>query len=160
MARLSDLKLRYQIYMRRYRYRSVEWLPGARLKEPLSSARLALVTTAALHLPNQPPFDTSVKGGDVTFRIIPSDTNLQKLCISHKSDAFDPQGIAADRNLAFPLERLNHLKNEGTIGSLNYRHFSFMGSITAPDRLISETAPEVARLLAEDQVSAVLLTPV
>lgn len=160
MAKLSDLKLRYQLFMRRYPYRVVEWQPGARLEQPLSSARLALVTTAALHLPDQPPFDSSVKGGDVAFRIIPSDTDPQTLRISHKSDAFDPEGIEADRNLAFPLERLNQLQDEGTIGSVNYRHFSFMGSITAPDRLISKTAPKVARLLSEDQVSAVLLTPV
>ena len=46
------------------------------------------------------------------------------------------------------------------VGSLNHRHFSFMGSITAPRRLISETAPQVATKLREDQVDAVFLVPV
>jgi D-proline reductase (dithiol) PrdB len=46
------------------------------------------------------------------------------------------------------------------VGALNHRHFSFMGSITAPGRLISETAPAVAQLLQEDQVDAALLVPV
>jgi hypothetical protein len=35
-----------------------------------------------------------------------------------------------------------------------------MGSISAPGRLIDRTAPEVARMLVEDAVDAVLLTPV
>jgi hypothetical protein len=35
-----------------------------------------------------------------------------------------------------------------------------MGSITAPGRLITNSAPEVSRLLLEDAVDAVLLTPV
>jgi D-proline reductase (dithiol) PrdB len=46
------------------------------------------------------------------------------------------------------------------VGALNHRHFSFMGSITAPGRLISETAPAVAQLLQEDQVDAAFLVPV
>jgi hypothetical protein len=49
---------------------------------------------------------------------------------------------------------------KGTIGDVNWRHFSFMGAITAPGRLMTRTAPEVAALLVEDQVDAVLLTPV
>jgi hypothetical protein len=35
-----------------------------------------------------------------------------------------------------------------------------MGSISAPSRLIESTAPEVAHMLVEDAVDAVLLTPV
>jgi hypothetical protein len=35
-----------------------------------------------------------------------------------------------------------------------------MGSITAPGRLLKETAPEVARKLKEDGADWVLLTPV
>jgi hypothetical protein len=35
-----------------------------------------------------------------------------------------------------------------------------MGSIVGPRRLIDETAPQVARTLAEDRVNAVFLTPV
>lgn len=160
MAKLTDLNLRYQLFMRRYRYRSVDWAPGARLKGPLNSVHLALITTAALHLPDQPPFDSSIKGGDAGFRIIPSDADTSFLRISHKSDAFDPRGVEADKNLVLPLERLSALQEEGVIGAISHRHFSFMGSITAPERLVSKTAPQVACLLREDQVSAVLLTPI
>jgi hypothetical protein len=45
------------------------------------------------------------------------------------------------------------------VGELNSRHFSFMGAIHEPAPLARETAPEVARKLADDKVDVVLLTP-
>jgi D-proline reductase (dithiol) PrdB len=160
MAKISDLKLAYQVFMRAYPYRTVDWRPAASLKIPLCKARLAVVTTAALFRPDQPPFDASVRGGDYSYRVIPVDTDLSTLRMAHKSGAFDIRGIASDKNLALPLERLKSLAGEGVIGSVAPRHFSFMGSIAAPGRLIANTAPEVARMLLQDAVDAVLLTPV
>jgi D-proline reductase (dithiol) PrdB len=46
------------------------------------------------------------------------------------------------------------------IGNVAPRHLSFMGSITAPGRLRTETAPEAAGLLVEDGVDVALLVPV
>jgi D-proline reductase (dithiol) PrdB len=160
MAKISDLKLAYQVFMKAYPYRRVDWRPGARLKKPLSEARIAVVTTAAFFRPDQPPFDTSIRGGDYSYRVIPIDTDLSALQIAHRSDAFDIRGITTDKNLALPLDRLKSMAEDGVIGSVAPRHFSFMGSIAAPGRLIANTAPEVARLLLEDEVDAVLLTPV
>jgi D-proline reductase (dithiol) PrdB len=160
MAKISDLKLAYQVFLKAYPYRRVDWLPGARLNKPLSEARVAVVTTAAFFRPDQPPFDASIRGGDSSYRVLPVDTPLSTLSIAHRSDAFDIRGIAADKNLALPLDRLRALADEGAIGCVAPRHFSFMGSISAPGRLIDGTAPEVARMLLEDRVDAVLLTPV
>jgi len=160
MAKISDLKVAYQVFMKAYPYRRVDWRPGARLVKPLRAARVAVVTTAAFFRPDQPPFDTSIRGGDYSYRIIPSDTDLSTLRIAHRSDAFDIRGIASDRNLALPLDRLRCLAAEGIIGSCAPRHFSFMGSIAAPGPLIADTAPEVARMLMDDEADAVLLTPV
>ncbi|HTR36096.1 MAG TPA: glycine/sarcosine/betaine reductase selenoprotein B family protein [Bryobacteraceae bacterium] len=160
MAKISDLKLAYQLFMKAYPYRRVDWRPGAVLQKPLSESRVAIVTTAAFYTPNQPRFDTSIRGGDWSFRTIPLETDLGSLRIAHRSDAFDTTGITADKNLALPLDRLQPMAEAGVIGSVAPRHFSFMGSIAAPGRLIAETAPEVARLIAEDAVDAVLLTPV
>lgn len=160
MAKLSDLKLKYDLFMRAYPYRSVDWLPGAILKKPLSQARVAVITTAGYYRPDQPQFDESIRGGDYSYRAIPIDTDLATLQIAHKSDAFDASGIASDGNLALPLDRLKTLASEGVIGSAAPRHFSFMGSITSPGRLIASTAPETAEMLRLDEVDAVLLTPV
>jgi D-proline reductase (dithiol) PrdB len=90
----------------------------------------------------------------------PADTDLSTLEIAHRSDAFDIRGITSDKNLALPLDRLMSLAEQGVIGSVAPRHFSFMGSIPAPRRLIAQTAPEVAQILLEDKVDAALLTPV
>ncbi len=160
MAKISDLKLAYQVFMKAYPYRRIDWHPGACLKRPLSEARVAVVTTAAFFRPDQAPFDTSIRGGDYSYRIIPLDTDLSTLKIAHRSDAFDIRGITTDKNLALPLDRLKSLAENGVIGSVAPRHFSFMGSIAAPGRLIANTAPEVSQMLRDDEVDAVLLTPV
>lgn len=160
MAKISDVKLAYRAFLKAYPYRRIDWSPGARLNKPLTKARVAVVTTAAYFTPDQPQYDLSIRGGDCSYRVIPLDTDLSTLSIAHRSDAFDIRGIAADKNLALPLDRLKALAEEGGIGSVATRHFSFMGSIAAPGRLIANTAPEVARMLLEDGVDAVLLTPV
>jgi len=160
MARLSDLKLAYRLLMETYPYRRVDWRPGTRLGKRLSEARIAVVTTAGYYLPGQPPFDHAIRGGDCSFRVIPAETDPRSLQIGHKSDAFDASGIQADRNLALPLDRLRELTAAGIVGAMAAEHFSFMGSITAPGRLIRETAPAAAERLRAASVDGVLLTPV
>lgn len=160
MARLGDLKLTYRLFMQAYPYRHVEWRPGARLSKPLPDAVIAVVTTAGLYGPEQPPFDHSIRGGDWSYREIPADVDAGTLRVAHKSDAFDHAGIEQDPNLGLPLDRLRELAARRVIGRVADRHFSFMGSLTAPGRLMDTSAPEVARKLVEDGVDAVLLTPV
>jgi len=160
LARIDDLTFSDRIFMKGYRFRSVDWLPGARLDKPLSQSKIALITTAALHLPGQPAFDKSIRGGDTSFRELPADTDVNRLKIAHRSSAFDQTGALQDRNLVFPLDRFRELAARGTVGDLNHRHFSLMGSITSPKRLISETAPAVASLLQQDKADAAFLVPV
>lgn len=160
MAKLSELKLKYRLFMEAYPCRHVDWRPGAHLEKPLSQARVAIVTSAAFYLPHQPAFDESILGGDYSYREIPAEADLGVLRIAHKSDAFDHSGIEQDRNLAMPLDRLREIAKAGVIGEIAPRHFSFMGSITAPGRLMEIAAPEVAQKLSADSVDAVLLTPV
>jgi D-proline reductase (dithiol) PrdB len=85
---------------------------------------------------------------------------MSSLIESHRSQSFDHSGLHRDPNVAFPIDRMRELATRGRIGSVNRRHLSFMGSITAPGRFISQTAPEAARRLVEDGVDAALLVPV
>jgi D-proline reductase (dithiol) PrdB len=55
---------------------------------------------------------------------------------------------------------VRELAAQDGIGSVNHRHLSFMGSITAPGRLVRDPAPAAARLLVQDQVDVALLVPV
>ena len=161
MAAYDDLSLQVRLFMKGYpfsRYAAVA-VPCARLNAPLKKSRIALVTTAGLRAPAQPDFDRSIKLGDTSFREIPNTIETGSLVESHRSKAFDHSGIRADANLAFPLDRFRELESRQIIGELNHRHFSFMGSIIAPRKLIEVTAPQVARTLREDQVNAVFLTP-
>ncbi len=160
MGRLSDLKLKYQLLIKGYPFRRVDWRPGALLCKPLSEARIALITTAGFYLPGQTPFDQSFRHDDCSYREIPWGTPTDILQIGQSSNAFDHSGIEADRNLTLPLDRLQELIESGFIGSSAPRHFSIMGSIIAPAKLINESAPEIARKLMGDGVDAVLLAPV
>jgi D-proline reductase (dithiol) PrdB len=143
-----------------FRRYTIEPTPEARLAKPLGESRVALVTTAGLRTPGQVDFDHSDKRGDPSFREIPNATETGLLVESHRSYAFDHEAVRSDVNLAFPLDRFRELESRGVIGALNHRHFSFMGSIVGPRRLIDETAPQVSRMLAEDGVDVAFLTPV
>ncbi len=160
MAQIADLKISYRLFMQAYRYRRIDWRPAARLAKHLSDCRVTIVTTAGFHLPDQPPFDPQVRGGDCSYRVVPASSDVRTLRIAHKSDAFDHAGIEADANLALPLDRLHELQKSGVIGSVAPLHFSFMGSITAPARLIEHTGPEVVDRLQDEDADVVLLTPV
>jgi D-proline reductase (dithiol) PrdB len=161
MATLDELSLTHRFFMKSYPFsrNQIKDLPAAPLARPLNQARVALVTTAGIYAPGQPRFE-STAFGDHSFREIPGDIETAQLLEGHNSSAFDHRGVAADRNLALPLDRFRELAARGEIGALNHRHFSFMGSIIKPGKLIAETAPEVAALLREDKVDAVFLTPV
>ncbi|MGH9837245.1 MAG: glycine/sarcosine/betaine reductase selenoprotein B family protein [Blastocatellia bacterium] len=162
MANYNDLSLTVRLFLKGYpfsRY-AIDSVPCATLTKPLGRARIALVTTAGLHTPAQSNFDYSNKRGDTSFREIPNTIETRTLMESHRSNAFDHRGLESDKNLAFPLDRFRELHAQGVVGELNHRHFSFMGSIVGPRPLIEESAPRVARMLGDDRVDAVFLTPV
>lgn len=160
--RPSDLPLKYRLLLRAYRWRRCEAVPLARLRRPLSETRVALVTSAGLVHPGEPPFDLELKAGDCSYRVLRTEAAAAAtpLDVHHRSDAFDRFPMRADRNVIFPLDRLHTLVAQGAIGSVAPRHLSFMGSIVAPGRLIRETAPAAANVLVEDAVDIALLVPV
>jgi D-proline reductase (dithiol) PrdB len=160
MATFDELDFKFRTFMKLYRYRSYDSTPHTPLRLPVAKCRVALITTAGLHISGDAPFDKRIKGGDYSYREIPNSVDVQTLQIAHRSTAYDGSGVEADRNLAFPLDRFRELEAEGTVGTLNDRHFSFMGAITAPGRLIRRSAPEAAEHLKSDGVDLVFLTPV
>jgi D-proline reductase (dithiol) PrdB len=167
MARIEDVELTERLFLKGYPF----WKYSSRsddpvsmavtpLRKPLSACTIALITTAGLSLPDQPPFDATIRMGDTSFREIPATISPQLLEMHQRSWAFDHTGVLRDRNLAFPLDRLREMLERGEIGAIAPYHYSFMGSIAGPRKLIHETAPEVAHRLAAATVDVVLLTPV
>ncbi len=160
MGELGEFSPGLRIFLRAYRWRRIDPVPWTPLRKPLSECRVALVSSAGFVAPDQVPFDDSIRGGDVSFRDISRDIDPARLVDTHRSSAFDHAGLRRDPNLGFPIERIRELRDEGRIGETNRRHLSFMGSITAPGRLVSRTAPEAVARLVDDGVDAALLIPV
>ncbi|MGK2859308.1 MAG: glycine/sarcosine/betaine reductase selenoprotein B family protein [Thermoanaerobaculia bacterium] len=160
MGDYSEFSLKVRAMLAIYRWRRIDPMPWAEPRLPLAQANVGLVSTAALVLPDQPHFDESVKGGDFSFREIPSSTDPQILVETHRSESFSRDGLVVDKNLVLPIDRMRELERDGVIGRFNPRCLSFMGSITAPGRLVNETAPAAAELFVRDGVDVALLVPV
>ena len=162
MATIQEMKLKHRLFISNYPFHRYEVKdnPVSKLSKPLSESKIALVTTAGFMREDDERFSNLIKLGDPSFRQIPNDIDVQTLIEDHDSDSFSHEGLEADKNLAFPLDRFRELEKEGKIGSLNDRHISFMGSIISAGKLIKKTAPQVAKMLKEDGVDAVFLTPV
>lgn len=156
----DELPLSYRLLLRTYRWRRGTPAAAAALQRPLSRARVALVTSAGLVAAGDQPFDLTVRGGDWSWRTIAATADPVTLRVHHRSDAFDRGPLGDDVNVVFPVDRLRALAAAGDIGEVAPRHLSFMGSITAPGRLVRESAPAAADVFVADQVDVALLVPV
>ncbi|MFN8444622.1 MAG: glycine/sarcosine/betaine reductase selenoprotein B family protein [Caldilineaceae bacterium] len=134
-------------------------IPFARLRQPLSHCRVALLTTGGIHLPSQTPFDMENPDGDPTYREIPEDVDPKHIMITHKY--YDHSDADADLNVIFPLQHFRDLVKLRVIGELNRRHFGLMGHIdnALVDTLNQWKAPEIAAKLRADGVDFAFLTP-
>lgn len=129
------------------------WVAGP----ALSKRRVAIVTSAGVHLRGDRPFGLGAAAND--YRVIPGDVKAADVVMSQLSVNFDRTGFQQDLNVVFPIDRLHELAREGVIGSVADHHYSFMGA-GSPITRMEAKAREVGRLLKQDQVDAVLLTPV
>ena len=85
------------------------------------------------------------------------DTPAEHLRVRH--GAYDIRGAQADPNVAFTLERLVELRDEGVIGELASEAYSFVGA-ASQKRLVKQVAPRWAEMLKEQRIEAALLVPV
>ena len=136
-----------------------EEIPWTPFKKELSECKVALVTTAGVHLKGQIAFNMDDEEGDYTFREVPSAVKIDDIMITHKY--YDHSDADRDINIVFPIERLRELSDTGEIKSVAPRHFGVMGYIVGSKlkQLIEKTAPDIARNLREDGVDIALLTP-
>lgn len=147
---------------------STRLLPGPRLdgappfvplERPLPACRVAVVTTAGLHLRDDEPFDVDDPRGDASFREIPSDVDAGELGIAHAH--YPHRWWEQDPEVILPLARLRELEAAG-IFRLAPRFFSFgFGGLLTREYMDPRTgtAHRVARHLADDGVDLALLVP-
>ncbi len=127
--------------------------PAAVAGRPLDARRVALVSTAGLMHGGDRPFSL----GSADYRIIDRE-DPRPLQMSHISTNFDRSGFAQDLNVVFPLDVLDDLAADGTIGGVARFHYAFMG---ATDPLaLTPAAEQFAGVLAGDNVDLAVLVPV
>ena len=125
------------------------------LGKPLAEARVAIVTSAALHRHDQDRFSPV----DTSFRAL--DRADRDLVLGHWSPNFDHSGFQIDLNVVYPIDRLEEMAAEGVIGDVAPRHFAFAGN--QPETVSEvrlDTGPACAAELLADAVDVVVLTPV
>jgi D-proline reductase (dithiol) PrdB len=122
--------------------------------KPLNEQRVALISSAGLHLRD----DRRFAGGESGYREIPNDSAADNILMSHVSVNFDRTAFQQDLNAIFPLERMAELAAEGFIGAVAGTHYSFMGA-TDPRKMETE-AHELAGRLKADNVDSAILIPV
>ncbi len=134
---------------------AIPWTP---LRTPLAQTKFALLTTGGPHLRSDQPFDMADPHGDPSYRAIPATARLSDITITH--DYYNHADADRDLNIILPLTRFQELVDTGTIGGLGTA-YGFMGHITDEHvhTLITQTAPEVARSLRAEGVTAAMLTP-
>lgn len=154
MVRLTDIPevdARHLLSKECPAFDSEPWVTGP----SLADRRVAIVTSAGLHRRGDRSFDIQ----DTGYRVIDGTLSGDELVMTHSSVNFDRTGFQQDTNVVFPIDRLRELEAEGEVGSVARFHYSVMGAGWLPHE-IEPTAKELAGLLKEDAVNAVLLSPV
>jgi D-proline reductase (dithiol) PrdB len=135
---------------------------------PLNDARIGLLTTSGHFLEDDDPVPEGMTQGEAVDRIseslrgtptlsgIPRTSDVGSLTVRH--GGYDITSTEIDPNVSFPIDRMNDLAQDGTIGSLASTYFSFPGA-TSQGRLKRELDGWIGRI-KEERVDYMLLVPV
>lgn len=126
------------------------WTP---VTKELKDMKIALATAAGVHMKSDKRFNLA---GDFSFRVIPGNAPVSEMMVSH--GGYDNGDVNKDINCMFPIDRIREMAEAGLIGGVAESHFGFMGGGGNQDKFTNETGPEIAKMLKEEGVDAVLLT--
>jgi D-proline reductase (dithiol) PrdB len=128
------------------------------LSRPLDETTVALVTSAGISQPGQPPMDGPNIEGDYTIRLLDICTPTSELRLWHTH--FDLAPALEDINVVYPIDRLKELAADGTIGRVANPAVSFMGYFSNVFLIRDEVAPAVVDAVRTSGADAALLVPV
>lgn len=138
----------------------IPWTP---LAKPISRCTISLVSSAAVALKSDRPFDQQIEkqdpwSSDPSYRVLPRTTTTSDVCLYHLhiNTAFAQE----DLNCVMPIERLNQLEAQGQIAHSALSHYSYVGYTLRPDALLRHAVPAIIAQLRQEQVDAVVLVPV
>lgn len=121
---------------------------------PLADATVAIVTSASLHHTSDDDFAPV----DTGYRVLERDR--RDIVVGHWSPNFDASGVIADLNVVFPIDRLEELADDGTIGRVSDVHLAYAGNQFDLAGIRMDGGPAGAAFLTKHEVDVVLLTPV
>lgn len=127
------------------------------LQKPLAEARVALVTSAGVHLSDQEPFHTATVAGDSSYRVIPNDVDFSTVRFAHTH--YDTSSAEQDLNVVLPINRLAELVERGRVGAASPIHIGMMGFNPDPTGIADITGPAVAAALSDADVDVAIFAP-
>lgn len=132
-------------------------VPVTPFERELSRSKIAIVSAAGVHTRDQDPFNIADELGDLTFRLIPPDTESADLMVTHHH--YDHADADEDINVVFPLDALRDLAAEGFVGGLAAKHVGYMGYTMQLKAMYEGTAPQIANEIDRGgRADAVILT--
>lgn len=160
--RFLDLASRkiVKAWMEREPKHDIPWTP---LRKPLAECTVALVSSAAIALKDDQPFDQEGERrnpwwGDPSFRIIPRGATESDVRLYHLH--IDPQIGEQDLDCVLPLRRLEELSAEGFVGQVAPSHYTFMGYLLKPKEFLERSVPAMIARMRQEGVDVVALVPV
>lgn len=137
-------------------------IPWAVLSKPLSECTVALISTGGIALKTDSPFDQERERknpwwGDPSYRIIPRGTRTEDIRVYHMH--IDSRYAEQDLNCLLPLDRLDELVRKGKVGRAAPSHYSFMGYLLDPKKLLEKSIPAIIEHLKSDAVDVAVLIP-
>jgi D-proline reductase (dithiol) PrdB len=140
-----------------------ESIPFTPLAVPLSAARIALLSTAGISCPPDPPFDMETERanpmwGDPSWRRVPETATAADVEVNHLH--VDTSYAKRDLNVVLPLQRLAELVAAGEVGSVAPTHYSVMGFQLEATEQLTQSAPAIAASMRAEGVTGAVLAPV
>jgi Glycine/sarcosine/betaine reductase selenoprotein B (GRDB) len=145
-----------RLHLRKRLVPDFEWLdfdqpsPRNTLPTPVRDARVGLVVTGGVHLPDQRPARTI---GEV--RHVPLAASQVRL--TH--GGYDTERASVDPDVVFPVRTLLRLAETGAIGAVAPVAASTMGYIPRAVNVLDRVVPPVVASLVSQQVDLAFLVP-
>lgn len=133
-------------------------VPFVRPRAAPSELRVALVTSAGLHLRGDARFRAlEERLGDAGLRRIPHAAPPEALDLA--APYLDTKFLPHDLEVALPRGALQRLVARGVLGGVAAHHYSFCGGVLEPYPRLAASADELLRGLCDDGADAALFLP-
>lgn len=149
-----------QGYSEPYRWAHFDEVPFAKLSKPLSQCTVALISTSDVAVRAAEEGARRDDEATLVGNVYSLSSDTPETLLYTKQEHFDRGATHLDDvNTYFPIARLHELASQGKIGKVAARAHGVYTAYSQR-KTMEVDAPEVLRRCREDNVDAVVLTPV